>query len=72
MEEVEARSRRAEETLKALEERNRTLGNSAPLGILTIDLEGRITGINAFRSAWQMALIGGIAAGTAFGIARVI
>jgi diguanylate cyclase (GGDEF)-like protein/PAS domain S-box-containing protein len=46
MEEVEARARRAEEALKALEERNRLLGNSAPLGILTIDLEGRISGIN--------------------------
>ena len=46
MEEVEARAGRAEEALKALQERNRLLGNSAPLGILTIDLEGRITGIN--------------------------
>ena len=47
MEEVEARARKAEEALRALEERNRLLGNSAPLGILTVDLEGRITGINA-------------------------
>jgi diguanylate cyclase (GGDEF)-like protein/PAS domain S-box-containing protein len=46
MEEVEARARQAEEALKALEERNRLLGNSAPLGILTIDLAGSITGIN--------------------------
>jgi PAS domain-containing protein len=46
MEEVEARAGWAEEALKALEERNRVLGNSAPLGILTVDLEGRITGIN--------------------------
>jgi diguanylate cyclase (GGDEF)-like protein/PAS domain S-box-containing protein len=46
MEEVEARAKRAEEALQALEERNRMLGNSAPLGILTIDLAGHITGIN--------------------------
>ncbi|HVO83219.1 MAG TPA: diguanylate cyclase [Syntrophobacteria bacterium] len=45
-EEVEARATRAEEALKALEERNRMLGNSAPLGILTVDLAGHITGIN--------------------------
>jgi diguanylate cyclase (GGDEF)-like protein/PAS domain S-box-containing protein len=44
--EAEARARRAEAALKALEERNRLLGASSPLGILTIDLEGRITGIN--------------------------
>jgi diguanylate cyclase (GGDEF)-like protein/PAS domain S-box-containing protein len=46
MEELEERSRRAEEALRALEERNRLLRNSAPLGTLTIDLNGRITGIN--------------------------
>jgi diguanylate cyclase (GGDEF)-like protein/PAS domain S-box-containing protein len=46
MEEVEERSRRAEEALRAIEERIRLLGTSAPLGMITIDLEGRITGIN--------------------------
>ena len=46
MEEAEERSRRAEDALRALEERIRLLGASAPLGIITIDLEGRITGIN--------------------------
>jgi diguanylate cyclase (GGDEF)-like protein/PAS domain S-box-containing protein len=46
MEEVEERSRRAEEALRAIEERIRLLGTSAPLGIIAIDLEGRITGIN--------------------------
>jgi VIT1/CCC1 family predicted Fe2+/Mn2+ transporter len=35
-------------------------------------VKGRITGLNAFRSAWQMMLIGGIAAGTAFAVARLI
>jgi len=46
MEGVEERSRRAEDTLRALEERIRLLRNSSPLGTLTIDLDGRITGIN--------------------------
>jgi diguanylate cyclase (GGDEF)-like protein/PAS domain S-box-containing protein len=46
MKEAEARAKRAEEALKALEERNQLLGNSSPLGMLTIDLEGRITAIN--------------------------
>jgi diguanylate cyclase (GGDEF)-like protein/PAS domain S-box-containing protein len=46
MEEVEARAGRAEEALKALEERNRMLRNSAPVGILIVDLDGRITRIN--------------------------
>jgi PAS domain-containing protein len=30
----------------AFEERNRLLGDSAPLGIFTVDIQGRITGIN--------------------------
>ncbi len=35
-------------------------------------VKGRITGTKAFRSAWQTALIGGVAAGAAFAIARLI
>jgi VIT1/CCC1 family predicted Fe2+/Mn2+ transporter len=34
--------------------------------------KGRITGLNALRSGWQTMLIGGVAAGTAFGVARLI
>lgn len=43
---VEQRCRQAEEQIKAIEERNRLLGDSAPLGIFTIDTRGNITGIN--------------------------
>jgi vacuolar iron transporter family protein len=35
-------------------------------------VKGRITGLSAWRSGWQTMLIGGVAAGTAFGIARLI
>ena len=35
-------------------------------------IKGRVTGLAAFRSGWQTMLIGGVAAGTAFAIARVI
>jgi VIT1/CCC1 family predicted Fe2+/Mn2+ transporter len=35
-------------------------------------VKGRVTGISALRSGWQTMLIGGVAAGAAFGIARVI
>lgn len=35
-------------------------------------IKGRVTGLNAFRSGWQTMLIGGVAAGTAFGVARLI
>ena len=35
-------------------------------------VKGRITGVRAFRSAWQMALIGGAAAGAAFGLAKLL
>jgi VIT1/CCC1 family predicted Fe2+/Mn2+ transporter len=35
-------------------------------------VKGRITGLDAWRSGWQTMLIGGVAAGTAFGIARLI
>lgn len=43
---IEERCRQAESALKALEERTRLLGDSAPLGIFTIDVQGHITGIN--------------------------
>jgi diguanylate cyclase (GGDEF)-like protein/PAS domain S-box-containing protein len=43
---IEQRCKHAEAALKALEERNRLLGDSTPLGIFTIDAKGRITGIN--------------------------
>jgi VIT1/CCC1 family predicted Fe2+/Mn2+ transporter len=35
-------------------------------------IKGRVTGISALRSGWQTMLIGGVAAGAAFGIARLI
>jgi len=35
-------------------------------------IKGRVTGLNAWQSGWQTMLIGGVAAGTAFGIARLI
>lgn len=35
-------------------------------------VKGRVTGISPLRSGWQTMLIGGVAAGAAFGIARVI
>ena len=44
--ESEQRRIRAEAALRALEDRNRLLGDSAPFGILTIDLAGRVTGYN--------------------------
>jgi vacuolar iron transporter family protein len=34
--------------------------------------KGRVTGINAWRSGLQTVLVGGVAAGAAFGIARLI
>jgi diguanylate cyclase (GGDEF)-like protein/PAS domain S-box-containing protein len=43
---IEQRCRQAEEALRAFEERNRLLGDSAPLGIFTTDARGSITGIN--------------------------
>ena len=43
---IEQRCNQAEEALRAIEERNTLLGDSAPLGIFTIDIQGRITGIN--------------------------
>ena len=35
-------------------------------------VKGRVTGLSAWRSGWQTMLIGGVAAGTAFAIARLI
>jgi diguanylate cyclase (GGDEF)-like protein len=43
---IENRCRQAESALKGLEERNRLMGDSTPLGIFTIDVRGGITGIN--------------------------
>jgi len=43
---VDQRCQHAEAALRAFEERNRLLGDSAPLGIFTVDIQGRITGIN--------------------------
>jgi diguanylate cyclase (GGDEF)-like protein len=48
--EIEALKKRcheAEATLKAMEERNRLLGDSAPFGILATDLEGNLIGMNS-------------------------
>ncbi len=42
---IEQYYRQAEAALKACEERNRLLGDSAPLGIFTTDSQGTITGI---------------------------
>jgi diguanylate cyclase (GGDEF)-like protein/PAS domain S-box-containing protein len=42
----EQRCHAAEASLAALEARNRLLGNSTPLGIFTIDIHGKVTGIN--------------------------
>ena len=46
METLRERCQQAEAALKAIEERNRVLGDSAPFGIFTTDLKGRITGMN--------------------------
>jgi PAS domain S-box-containing protein len=43
---IEQRCHQAEAALKAIEERNRLLGDSTPLGMITIDVHGGITGIN--------------------------
>ncbi len=43
---IEQRCQEAEAALKAFEERNRLMGDSTPLGIFTIDVQGGITGIN--------------------------
>ena len=46
MEALKKRCQQAEAALKAIEERNRVLGDSAPFGIFTTDFIGRITGLN--------------------------
>ena len=46
MQGLEQRCMCAEEALRVIEERNRLLGNSAPLGVFTVDIQGTITGIN--------------------------
>lgn len=43
---IEQRCQQAEAALRAFEERNRLLGDSTPLGIFTIDVQGSMTGIN--------------------------
>ena len=43
---LKKRCQQAEAALKAIEARNRVLGDSAPFGIFTTDLKGRITGMN--------------------------
>jgi VIT1/CCC1 family predicted Fe2+/Mn2+ transporter len=35
-------------------------------------VKGHFTGVSKFKSAWQTALVGSLAAGVAFGIAKVI
>ncbi|MBT8332492.1 MAG: hypothetical protein KJP06_09215 [Deltaproteobacteria bacterium] len=42
---IDQRCRQAEVALKAFKERNQLLGDIAPIGILTIDSQGGITGI---------------------------
>ena len=46
LKDIEQRCQKANAALKAIEERNRLLGDSTPLGIFTIDVQGGITGIN--------------------------
>jgi diguanylate cyclase (GGDEF)-like protein/PAS domain S-box-containing protein len=46
MEALQKRCQQAEAALKRIEERNRLFGDSAPFGIFTADLKGRITGLN--------------------------
>jgi diguanylate cyclase (GGDEF)-like protein/PAS domain S-box-containing protein len=46
MKALKYRCQQAEAALKALEERNRLFGDSAPFGIFTADSKGRITGLN--------------------------
>ena len=46
LEGIEERCRRAETALHALEERNRLLGDAAPMGLLAADEQGRVMAIN--------------------------
>lgn len=47
LEALKLRCERAENALKAIQKRNKVLGVSAPFGILTVDPQGSITGMNA-------------------------
>ena len=46
MEVLKKRCQQAEDALGTIEERNRVLGDSAPFGIFTTDMKGRITALN--------------------------
>ena len=46
IQELEQRCRRAEDDLRAFEERDRLLGDSAPFGIFVVDTKGNILGAN--------------------------
>ena len=46
LKDIEQRCQKANAALKTIQERNRLLGDSTPLGIFTIDVQGGITGIN--------------------------
>lgn len=46
LEGIEQRCQQAEAALKAFEERIRLIGDSAPLGLFIVDMQGGITGIN--------------------------
>ena len=63
---LEQRCHRAEAALKAFESRNRLLGDSAPLGIFTVDENANLVGINRkMRERLPLAMsgdAGGIAA----------
>jgi PAS domain S-box-containing protein len=54
MRELEERCEQAEEALRAIEQRDQHLGDSAQLGIFTTDVHGRITGLN--RKMREMVL----------------
>ncbi|MFZ1983733.1 MAG: diguanylate cyclase [Desulfatitalea sp.] len=46
MEKLQQRCQEAEAALRAIEQRNQILGDSAPFGIMTVDQEGRVQGFN--------------------------
>lgn len=43
---IEQRCQKAEEALRSFEKRNRLIGDSSPLGIFIVDMQGNLTGIN--------------------------
>ena len=49
---LEARSQRAEAALESMALRNRLLGDSAPLGMFTVDRNIAVTGMNRKMRAW--------------------